>query len=205
MIQDSDGADQIIGLYQRHAHAWASDRGTAPAEGDWLRQFRALLPEQASVLDVGCGSGDPIARFLTETGCAVTGVDSAPAMIGRGQAQFPGHTWQVGDMRSLDLNAAFDGLVAWDSFFHLCPADQKLMFPLFRKHASPRAALIFTSGASHGEAIGSYRGETLYHASLNPEEYRALLAENGFAVGAHRAEDTSCGGRTVWLAQAGFV
>jgi SAM-dependent methyltransferase len=205
MIRDSGGADQVIGLYQRHAHAWASDRGTAPAEGDWLRRFRALLPEHAAVLDIGCGSGDPIARFLAEAGCAVTGVDSAPAMIGMCQAKLPGHKWHVGDMRSLDLNAVFDGLLAWDSFFHLCPADQRLMFPLFRKHALAHAVLMFTSGTSLGKSIGSFCGEKLYHGSLNTEEYRALLAANGFAVLAHRTEDPDCGGRTVWLAQAELV
>ena len=30
---------------------------------------------------------------------------------------------------------------------------------------------------------------------------RALLAEHGFELCAHRAEDPDCGGHTVWLAQ----
>ena len=75
------------------------------------------------------------------------------------------------------------------------------MFPIFKRHALPRAALMFTSGTSHGEAIGSYRGEPLSHASLAPEVYRALLKTNGFRVVAHVAEDPECGGHTVWLAQ----
>jgi hypothetical protein len=68
--------------------------------------------------------------------------------------------------------------------------------------ASPGAALMFTSGVSHGEAIGSYRGEPLYHASLAPEEYRALLKSTGFRVVAHIVEDPNCDRRTIWLAQA---
>ena len=46
-----------------------------------------------------------------------------------------------------------------------------------------------------------FEGEPLYHASLAPEEYRSLLAEYGFAVLEHAAEDESCGGHTIWLAQ----
>jgi hypothetical protein len=61
---------------------------------------------------------------------------------------------------------------------------------------------MFTSGPSHGESVGSYCGEPLYHASLAPEEYRALLGENGFDVIAHKAEDPDCGGHTVWLARS---
>jgi hypothetical protein len=50
-------------------------------------------------------------------------------------------------------------------------------------------------------AIGSYQGENLYHASLDGAEYRALLAEQGFTVVDHVAEDPTCGGHTIWLAQ----
>ena len=41
------------------------------------------------------------------------------------------------------------------------------MFPIFRDHAAAGCALMFTSGPSAGEAIGSYQGEPLYHASLD--------------------------------------
>ena len=53
----------------------------------------------------------------------------------------------------------------------------------------------------HGEIVGRLEGEPLYHASLDGAEYRQLLEEQGFAVVDHRADDQSCFGRTVWLAQ----
>jgi hypothetical protein len=106
-------------------------------------------------------------------------------------------------MRTLSLPQRFDGMLAWDSFFHLDPEDQRRMFPVFRRHAAPCAALMFTSGPAHGEAIGSYQGEPLYHASLDASEYRAILNANGFEVVAHVIEDPDCGHHTVWLAQFG--
>lgn len=75
------------------------------------------------------------------------------------------------------------------------------MFPVFRRHAAPGALLLFTSGPAHGESIGSYRGDALYHASLSPSEYVGLLEANGFSVRKHVAEDADCGSHTVWLAQ----
>lgn len=170
-------------------------------EADWLDRFIGLLPPRPTVLDVGCGSGEPIGCYLVAQGCDVTGVDSAPEMIALCKARLPGQAWRVADMRSLSLGQVFDGIVAWDSFFHLCPDDQRCMFPIFRAHAAPRAALIFTSGPDGGVAMGTFEGEPLYHASLNRTEYRALLAENGFDVIAHVVEDPSCGRHTIWLAQ----
>ncbi len=196
----STGATDIIGLYRRHALAWAADRGTALREQAWLDRFVAPLPHNPSILDLGCGSGDPIARYLIGRGCRLTGVDSSPEMIALCAGKFPDHDWRVGDMRGLAPGPAFDGVVAWDSFFHLSHADQRGMFPLFRALVRPGGTLMYTSGTSHGVAMGTCNGEPLYHASLDPAEYRALLVASGFAVREHVVQDPSCD-RTVWLSQ----
>src|SRR5262245_19110588 len=121
-------ADRIIGLYQRHARTWAQDRGKALIERAWLDRFRALLPDAATVLDIGCGSGEPIARYLIEHGCSVTGADSSPELIALCAASFPDLTWHVADMRRLSLAQRFNGPLAWDSFFHLGHDDPRRMF-----------------------------------------------------------------------------
>jgi hypothetical protein len=62
--------------------------------------------------------------------------------------------------------------------------------------------LMFNAGLAHGEAIGSYRGDPLYHASLDAVEYRNLLASAGFEVVQHSVSDPQKGGRIVWIARA---
>ncbi|KRE11978.1 methyltransferase [Bosea sp. Root381] len=194
-------ASEIVSLYERHADAFDAARGRTLFEARWLERFASCLPPGAAILDIGCGSGEPIARYFIDRGFSVSGIDSSPKLIGLCRARFPDSDWQVADMRALALGRRFDGLIAWDSFFHLTPEDQRGMFALFRAHAAEGAALIFTSGPTHGEAIGTFEGEPLYHGSLAPEEYRTLLAENGFEVVQHLAEDPACGGHTVWLAR----
>lgn len=196
----SDAADRVIDVYERHAGTWSRDRGERVPEAGWLDRFLALLPPDSAVLDIGCGSGVP-ARYLIEQGCRVTGVDSSTAMITMCRNRFLEQHWHVADMRTLALECAFNGILAWDSFFHLPPPDQRRMFLVFQRHAAPGAALMFTSGPAHGERIGSYAGEPLYHASLDSAEYRALLDTHGFRVVAHTIEDPSCGLHTIWLAR----
>jgi ubiquinone/menaquinone biosynthesis C-methylase UbiE len=193
----------ILGLYERHAQAYDRDRGRGLFERSWLDRFRALMTPEATVLDLGCGMGEPIARYLIESGHHVTGIDGAPTLIDLCRARFPDHEWIVGDMRRIDLGRAFGGILAWDSFFHLTADDQRAMFSIFRDHAASGAALMFTSGPAQGEAIGTYQDEALYHASLDAAEYRSLLDANGFKVLDHTVEDIACGGHTVWLAQRG--
>jgi len=199
----SGEAEQIIQLYERHANAWvhARLRERLFYEREWIDRFCGLVRPHGSILDLGCGAGEPIARHLSERGYAVVGLDSSSAMVAMFRARLPCLEALIADMRTVSLGRAFDGVIAWDSFFHLNHNDQRRMFPTFRAHAGPRAALMFTAGPAHGETIGRLEGEPLYHASLDPREYRQLLDEQGFDVVATVAEDQNCGGRTVWLAQ----
>jgi SAM-dependent methyltransferase len=198
----SASAADIIELYERQASHWIESRARSNLfEKAWLDRFGALVPPGCGILDLGCGSGEPIAAYLIGLGHPVTGVDSSPALIEACSKRFPEQDWIIADMRALALQRNFCGIIAWDSFFHLAHDDQRRMFPLFRAHAAPGAPLLFTSGPAHGEAIGEIGGEPLYHASLGPAEYRSLLDSNGFRVVEHIVEDPDCGGHTVWLAQ----
>lgn len=196
-------SEQIVGLYERHARAWDAVRARASGfiEKVWLDRFISLLPEAAAILDIGCGSGQPIARYLIQNGFDVRGVDSSATMISLCRGRFPNQEWILADMRTLSLGRRFAGLIAWDSFFHLTYDDQRAMFPIFGAHAAPGAALLFTSGPSQSEAIGAFEGEPLYHASLDEAEYISLLGENGFRLVRRIAEDPECGGHTVLLAR----
>ncbi len=197
----SDHSGRIIGLYDRHVAAFDAQRGRRLFERTWLDRFLESLAPGGAVVDLGCGMGEPIAAYMIARGFTVTGVDSSPNMIRLCSERYPGQTWIVGDMRALSLPRQFDGILAWDSFFHLTPEDQRAMFPVFANHAGRHAALMFTSGPYFAEEIGTFEGEPLYHASLDPDEYRSLLEAHGFRVMDYVAEDRACGGHTIWLAR----
>ena len=167
----------------------------------YLDEMLEHLGERPRILDLGCGSGEPIARYLVERECELTGVDAAPSMVVLCRQRFPKAHWLVADMRSLDLENRFDAIVAWDSFFHLGPDDQRRMFEIFEAHIAPGGLLLFTSGPRAGEATGDFYGHDLFHASLDRQEYESLLRGAGFTVLRHRSEDPDCGLHTVWLAQ----
>lgn len=194
-------SENIIELYQKYAREWVALRGEWLFEKVWLDRMLALLPDQAHVLDLGCGVGKPIATYLIEQGCAITGVDSSELMLQMARANFPEQTWLQADMRQLNLEQKFDAILAWDSFFHLTQDDQRHMFAQFARHAKLGTVLMFTSGSAQGEAIGELFGQALYHASLAPEEYHHLLAQYGFQVLKMVAEDPECTGHTIWLAR----
>ncbi len=206
----SDPAARIVGLYDDRAEGWIADRGRAFGRGGRvldeaaaLERFVAALPPGARVLDVGCGSGWPWGAALLDRGFRVTGVDTSPNLIAHATATLPAGEWIVGDMRTLDLGRTFEGLLVWFSLFHLTPQDQRTTLARILAHASPKAALLMTAGwGEAGVSVGDWRGEPLYHASLDPEEYRAILGDHGFVVDASLSDLDAT---RVWLARRAFL
>lgn len=198
MSDPAEAAKDIVDLYERRSSDWIADRGTVLTEADrtWLDRFTARLRPGDAVLDVGCGSGRPMAAALLERGYRVTGVDSSASLVAHAAADLPGGRFVQADMRTLDLGETFAGVLAWHSLFHLSSADQRIALPRLLAHAAPRAAIMFSSGPREDFIVGSWRGDPLFHGSLGPEEYQALLTSQRFVVESGVWADNG----SVWLA-----
>lgn len=197
-------ANDVIPTYERIGQIWAQQRRVDLIEKAWLDRLLSTAPRSTGklrVLDLGCGSGRPMGSYLADRGTRITAVDATSTMTALYAKNVPQADVVQADMRGLTLDQEFDAILAWDSFFHLSVDDQKDMFAIFAAHAAPRAALMFTSGHMAGEAIGQVADEPIYHASLDPDAYRALLKDAGFSVLRYTPEDPTCGQHTVWLAQ----
>lgn len=191
----------VCDIYDEIALWFDANRGKDLMEKPYLDALLEPVGGQGCVLDLGCGTGEPLAAYIIGKGLRVTGVDGAARMVALCRERFPGMEWLHADMRGLALGRQFDAVLAWDSFFHLTQEAQRGMFPVFAAHAKKGARLLFTSGPEAGEVWGHMNGHEVYHASLDTAEFRALLEANGFAVLRHTVNDAQCGGRTVWLAE----
>ena len=66
-------AQQILNLYQRHADAFVRLRSRALFEKSWLDAFLAAVGKTGHILDIGCGTGEPIAAYFMAQGYTLTG------------------------------------------------------------------------------------------------------------------------------------
>lgn len=201
---DPASPDDIIATYHRVAADFQAARNKALFEKPSLDRWLDSIPQvshQPRILDLGCGPGAPIATYLDQRDMAHTGVDGAAAMVDLFAKTLPDAVAVHADMRTVELGARFGAILAWDSFFHLCPNDQRAMFAVFARHAAPDAALMFTSGPQAGEAYGHAAGAPVYHASLDPLEYEDLLRAHGFETLDYRPNDPDCDYHTTWLAR----
>lgn len=181
---------------------WFDDARTKTLmESEYLNLIVQSVPANGSVLDLGCGTGEPIAQFFIDNGFKVTGVDGSKKMIDLCKKRFPSERWIVSDMREINLNQKFDVVLAWHSFFHLDHDSQRKMFKIFDAHIKPGGILAFTSGEEEYEVWSDNGGQQLYHASLSTSEYKSLLKIASFKVLIHKVRDPECGEATVWVAR----
>ena len=200
MTIDPDLPGQTRRIYRDNAVEWDRHRSRDLFERQWLDRIRAIHPT-GTVLDVGCGGGDPIARYFIDHGHAVTGVDFAPEMLAIARDRWPDHRWIEADMRELFLDRRFDILVAFNSFFHLTAAEQPPVISRFADHLNPGGVLWFSSGPGAGEVTGTVVGDTVYHASLSPDAYLRHLHDAGFTDIDFVPDDPDCNQHCLWLAR----
>lgn len=189
-------------VYDRSAPGWSSLRSASTIEEPWLGWLTAGFAPRAAVLDLGCGTGQPVAAWLISRGFTVTGVDFAPAMIAAARAVLPQARWITADMRALPDMGRFDAVIAWDSLFHLGAGQQRQVLRDLVARLRPGGRLCFTSGPEEGEVWGAVSGGPVWHASLAPQGYVDLLAPLGMRLRRFVAEDPAVLGRTVWLWQS---
>lgn len=193
--------EKIYESYEKIVDWFDDARTKTLMESEYLNLIVNSIPVGGLILDLGCGTGEPIAQFFIRKGFKITGVDGSKNMIELCKKRFPGEHWIVSDMREINLQQKFDAILAWHSFFHLGHDDQRKMFKIFETHIQLNGILAFTSGEEEGEVWSDNGGQELYHASLSTNEYERLLEAASFQVLIHKIRDPQCGDATVWIAR----
>lgn len=187
-------------VYEANAEDWDRTRSRVLFERPWLDRLLAHVPKRGSILDLGCGAGEPIAHYLIEQGRVVTGIDFSRGMLAMARRRFPGERWIEADMRDLELEEEFGAIVAWDSFFHLSKDEQRALIPRLARHIEPGGALLVTAGPDETEAVGRVGNGAVFHASLSLAEYTARFEAVGMDIDSFVPDDATCGGHSVLLA-----
>lgn len=188
-------------IYDENAVAFDQQRRKDIFEQKWLDRFLSLLKEGDAILDVGCGSAEPIAGYFIRKNYHTTGVDFSEEMLKIASNRFPQNDWHLQDMRQLNIDRLFDGIISWNAFFHLNHLDQEIVLSKFNDHLKPGGILMLTVGHFKGEVVGLVNGKSVYHSSLSIEEYRSILMHHRIQLLDFILQDPECQQHTILLAK----
>ena len=130
-METEDTKDVVRRGYDAVSARYDKEFGGETKYSGWLREVSKRIPAGGAVLDLGCGSGLPVARDLTAAGYRITGVDFSEVQIRRARELVPDAEFLRADISSVDFGAeSFDAVVSFFALIHL-PLDDQL--PLLRR------------------------------------------------------------------------
>lgn len=148
-----DEGDLVRRGYDALSYQYRSDDAGEAEYAPWLAELRARLPTGASVLDLGCGNGVPVARSLAAAGYQVTGVDISDVQVERARRLVPAGTLIRADATTIEFPAHFfDAIVCLYALIHMPLASQPGLLQRAADWLRPEGWLLAVTGTARGPA-----------------------------------------------------
>ncbi|WP_218026665.1 class I SAM-dependent DNA methyltransferase [Nocardia inohanensis] len=150
-------------------------------EIDWLL---TRLPGGARVLDVGCGTGRPVAELLATAGHQVTGCDVSARMLDIAREQVPSARFESADLRTLNYPpGSWDAVVAFFPLLQMSRAEIASALVKFADWLAPGGYLLLATVPADIEGMDIiFMGQPVTVSSYPREEFQRRLTEAGLEI-----------------------
>jgi len=149
-----------------------------------LKKFLNFLPNQAMVLDVGCGGGQD-SKFLTSNGYSVLGIDVSKEMIKLAKKYAPETNFKILDLMKLPAKVKYDGVWCCRVFHHVSIDEQDKFLNKLQTLLKKGGVLYITSVVSDKkedyETFDS-GSDGLLKKRLTENSFKDLLIRHGFKI-----------------------
>jgi ubiquinone/menaquinone biosynthesis C-methylase UbiE len=195
-------------IYNGFAKTYDRNRGRFDMTQVFDDFYAGLAPGCGRLLDLGCGAGEPFARYFIERGWNVTGVDFSEGMLELAARYVPQMQCIHADMREVEFPAAhFEAITAIYSLFHVPSREHAKLFDKFRRWLKPHGKALFTyatqdyTGSIEFDGYREFMGQQLYYSHKSPEKLFADLGRSGLVIEA--ADYRNIGNETfLWVTVA---
>jgi trans-aconitate methyltransferase len=145
--------------------------------------FARRLPDEARVVDLGCGPGLPTTRDLAAR-FEVVGVDISPVQLELARGNVSRATFIESDLRALRFPArSLDGVVALYSLGHVPREDHPDLLEAIASWLKPGGLLLACLPAGESSSRrGEWLGVSMFFNGLDDARYRELLQGVGFSL-----------------------
>ena len=176
-------------IYDHFAESYEANRGLFDMTEVFDTFYSRLDAGAGKLLDLGCGAGEPWAKYFVERGWQVTGVDFSKCMLEHAVRYVPEMRTIAGDMREVRFEAdTFDAVTAIYSLFHVPEKDHQPLFANIYRWLVPGGKFLFTyatreyTGQLEFDGYKEFMGQQLYYSHTSPERLNHLLKKIGFTI-----------------------
>lgn len=179
-----DHVATTIASYNAFAHDYAK-KALAHAPVQERDVFLSKLPEHATILDAGCGSGRD-SQFFCTAGHTVTGIDLSSKLIQIAKQTAPTATFALMDLRKITFpEKSFDAIWACASLLHLKRTEVPEVLAVFNRILKPGGVLFLLVKEGEGKKLvrGGMSGKKRrFFTYFQPQTIRTFLADAGFII-----------------------
>ena len=175
--------------YNEIAARWDATRASFfGSERRYLDTMLEGLTVPARILDLGCGTGRPMAEYVISRGHHVTGVDQSEVLLAIARQRFPKGEWIHSRIEDFDFDAqgegSFEGAIAWDSLFHIERERHERILSSVYRTLAPGTRLMLTAGGSENQPAftDTMFDREFFYDSHSPERLASILCELGFEL-----------------------
>lgn len=175
------GYDKIAEEYLKK---FRSGSGADKHSKRYLKKLVKLVPKDSKVLDLGCGAGIPITKFLTRF-YKVTGADISAKQIELAKKNVPRATFIKADMVEIDFPAdSFDAIVSFYAIFHIPRECHKELLRKIFTMLNPGGYFLGTMGARELKegTEENWLGAPMYWSHFGKEKNIEILKDIGFNI-----------------------
>lgn len=194
-------SDPMNNPYDSIAEDWHASRTGFSARKYVDLVFSKLKPG-AKLLDVGCGTGVPIARYLINNGFQVVGIDQSAGMLTIARRVLPTAQLIQANICDLELKEHFAAVIAWDSVFHIERSHHREIYRRLYHLLQPGGWLLLSAGGSGDQGFTSEMfGQSFFYSGYDPDETLRLLQGESFDVEVCEQDDPSSRGHIAIVAR----
>jgi SAM-dependent methyltransferase len=170
--------------YNLIAEQWNSVRNRfVGRERDYLDLLLEATTVGDTVLDLGCGTGRPIAHYVVHQGRRVIGVDQSEAMLAIAKQTQPEQTWLLVAMEDYTPAVEVDAAILWDSPFHIRrDAHEPILRTVITHLRQGHRLMLSVGGSAHSAFTDTTFGQPFFYDSHDPEQALALLERLGCKI-----------------------
>ena len=185
--------------WDRVSETYANNRNPDGNDADLIAELLESLPDDARVLDVGCGDG---MRTLANLPADAVGLDLSRRGLELADGNVPNPLVQ-GDMVHLPFaDGSFDGITAYHAVFHVERSTHPAVYAEFARVLKPGGRVLMTVGQG---AYQSTRrdwlrsGESMFFSTPGSDRTEVQLEEAGFEVVEERYVDDPLGSSALFF------
>ena len=139
-----------------------------------------ILGNKIKVLDLGCGTGHPIAKTISPIVKEYCGIDNSQPMLDAYLKNVQNANYRLLDMPDIEqVSGKWDFIFSWGAICHLPIELQKKTMTAVSKLLKPEGRFLFTGGKEAGDCTGKVGKYTVNHYSMGESEYKRFLSEQG--------------------------